>query len=184
MHCLLPHYRDGDKSCRSQMCYPTPRMVLPVSGFCAQPVWSPLWKEASSDFELLLLVLSCHADVGLRLSWLPVDLQAAKHNDQRWLTVTLTHIKWFCRFSDLSYCCNCCVSQLRGWHQGWLKLLQPCWVRLLVSLGLRPCPHPAEVFLSHQVRQQKGASLGHIWHFSTEVSLQECSAYHILIDSD
>lgn len=64
------------------------------------------------------------------------------------------------------------------------ELPQLCWVRLLVSLGLRPCPHPAEVFLSHQVRQQKGASLGHIWHFSTEVSLQECFAYHILIDSD
>lgn len=103
------------------MSYPTPKMVLPVSGFCDQSVWSPLWKEASSDFELLLLVLSCHADVGLRLSWLPVDLQAAKHNDQRWLTVTLTYIKWFCRFSDLSYCCNCCVSQLRGWHHGWLS---------------------------------------------------------------
>lgn len=64
------------------------------------------------------------------------------------------------------------------------ELPQPCWVRLLVMLGLRPCPYPSEVILSHQVRQQKRASLGHIWQLCAEVSLQERFAYHILIESD
>lgn len=64
------------------------------------------------------------------------------------------------------------------------ELPQPCWVGLLVMLGLRPCLHPSEVILSHQVRQWKSASLGQIWQIHAEVSLQECFAYHILIESD
>lgn len=170
------------KSCRSQVCHPSPEWSY-LSQSSAISLWEALSVGSRQWLWAALLVLSCHADVGWRLSWLPVDLQAAKHNDQRWLTVTLTYIKWFCRFSDWRYCCNCCASQLRGWH-GLGSALQPCWVRLLVSLGLRPCPHPAKLLLSHQIRQQKGASLGHIWHFSAEASLQECFAYRILIDSD
>lgn len=64
------------------------------------------------------------------------------------------------------------------------ELPQPCWVVLLAMLGFRPCPYPSEVILSHQVRQRKRTSLGHIWQICAEVSLQECFAYHILIESD
>lgn len=56
--------------------------------------------------------------------------------------------------------------------------------RAAVTLGLKPCPYPSEVILSHQVKQRKRASLGHIWQICAEISLQECFAYYILIVSD
>ena len=121
---LPSHWGAGDEGCNNRC--PIPHLQAPgynrshaslTWSFGSKPVWSTPWKEGDSDFELLLLVLSCHADRGCPgLSWVPMDLQAAKHYDQRWLTVTLTYIKWFWQFSDLKYCCNCCVSQPRSWH--------------------------------------------------------------------
>lgn len=115
-------------------------------------------EEDDSDFELLLPVLSCHADGGLRLSRVPVELQAAKHNDQRWLTVISHTLNGFVNF--LTWIIAVIVV-FRSWgadtgaDSTTGELPQPCWVSLLSMLGLRPCPYQAEVILSHQVRQRK-----------------------------
>lgn len=119
----------------------------------------------------------------MRLSWVPMDLRAAERTDQRWLTVTLTHNKMALSIFLTWIIAVIVVSHSWGAATSADSIAKSC-VGLLMPLGLRPCLYPSEVILSHQVRQQKRASLGQIWQICAEVSLQECFAYHVLIESD
>lgn len=101
---------------------------------------SLLWEEGDSDFELLLPVLSCHADVRWGCPgcpWISRLLNTLIRDDSLSLSQA---IKWLCQFSDSNYCCNCCISQLRSCHQHWLSCQELGWAAHAARAQTLPLP--------------------------------------------